>query len=336
MECDGMPDRDDAIGSLRFSTACLPASQREAAIHDAWTRLVRMRVVGALGGDDRFDMRLLRLPGVSLGLLRGSPVQIVRTRTLAAENRDDLVFCIAFDAPVRVRHGVFEHIFRPGDAHVWIADDEVRCEVPTSYSALLVALERTPELSAADPRRIMRRGGISSAAPALSLLSAYGRSLLCDFERIAPDDAQRHAAHLQDLASMTLRSTSDRRVTDRHTPRTNRLAVLKNDVQAHLGQSDLSAELVAARHGISSRYLRALFAREGSTFRDYLLESRLLHVHRQLCDPAMSQVSIATLAYDAGFGDLSYFNRAFRRRFGMTPSDARRTCAMPAARPFAR
>jgi len=26
----------------------------------------------------------------------------------------------------------------------------------------------------------------------------------------------------------------------------------------------------------------------------------------------------------AGFGDLSYFNRTFRHRYGITPSDARR------------
>jgi len=29
------------------------------------------------------------------------------------------------------------------------------------------------------------------------------------------------------------------------------------------------------------------------------------------------------VAFDAGFGDLSYFNRVFRRRFGATPSDVR-------------
>jgi AraC-like DNA-binding protein len=27
--------------------------------------------------------------------------------------------------------------------------------------------------------------------------------------------------------------------------------------------------------------------------------------------------------YECGFGDLSYFNRAFRRRYGATPTDVR-------------
>ena len=30
---------------------------------------------------------------------------------------------------------------------------------------------------------------------------------------------------------------------------------------------------------------------------------------------------ISTIAFETGFGDLSYFNLAFRRRYGLTPSD---------------
>src|SRR5262249_44100849 len=37
--------------------------------------------------------------------------------------------------------------------------------------------------------------------------------------------------------------------------------------------------------------------------------------------------SITSVAFDAGFGDLSYFNRTFRRRFGDTPSGVRSTIA---------
>jgi AraC-like DNA-binding protein len=40
-------------------------------------------------------------------------------------------------------------------------------------------------------------------------------------------------------------------------------------------------------------------------------------------DPAFARRSIVAIAYEVSFGDLSYFNRAFRRRFGATPSDVR-------------
>jgi AraC-like DNA-binding protein len=32
---------------------------------------------------------------------------------------------------------------------------------------------------------------------------------------------------------------------------------------------------------------------------------------------------ISDVAFDRGFNDLSYFNRSFRRRFGLTPTAAR-------------
>jgi AraC-like DNA-binding protein len=42
-----------------------------------------------------------------------------------------------------------------------------------------------------------------------------------------------------------------------------------------------------------------------------------------LTDPRLAARSITSIAFDAGFGDLSYFNRCFRRRYGATPSDVR-------------
>jgi AraC-like DNA-binding protein len=42
-----------------------------------------------------------------------------------------------------------------------------------------------------------------------------------------------------------------------------------------------------------------------------------------LADPARLGLKVSEIAYSVGFADLSYFNRTFRLRFGMTPSDAR-------------
>jgi AraC-like DNA-binding protein len=66
-----------------------------------------------------------------------------------------------------------------------------------------------------------------------------------------------------------------------------------------------------------------LFEHEGTTFTEFVRQARLDRAHRMLVDPRMADRSISAIAFDVGFGDLSYFNREFRRRFGQTPSDVR-------------
>lgn len=49
----------------------------------------------------------------------------------------------------------------------------------------------------------------------------------------------------------------------------------------------------------------------------------LAYARLLLTDPRLGHRSIADIAYLVGFGDLSHFNHAFRRRFGATPSKIR-------------
>ncbi|WP_094194055.1 helix-turn-helix transcriptional regulator [Bradyrhizobium viridifuturi] len=64
-------------------------------------------------------------------------------------------------------------------------------------------------------------------------------------------------------------------------------------------------------------------ASDGTTFSEFVLDQRLARAHGLLVDPRRTGRSISTIAFEAGFGDLSYFNRAFRRRYNATPSDIR-------------
>jgi AraC-like DNA-binding protein len=54
-----------------------------------------------------------------------------------------------------------------------------------------------------------------------------------------------------------------------------------------------------------------------------VLTRRLVRARRMLTDGRWAEINIASLAYDAGFGDLSYFNRTFKRCYGATPSEVR-------------
>ena len=81
--------------------------------------------------------------------------------------------------------------------------------------------------------------------------------------------------------------------------------------------------MVAGRHGISSRYIRKLFEQDGTSFTAFVLAERLARIRRMLQDPRYAHQTIAQLSHSNGFNDISYFNRAFRRQFGATPSDFR-------------
>ncbi len=102
-----------------------------------------------------------------------------------------------------------------------------------------------------------------------------------------------------------------------------RLAAIKADILAHLSHRDLNLTTVAARHALSPRSLQRLFVREGMTFSQFVLAQRLARAYRLLTDPLHANRTVSTIAFASGFGDLSHFNRNFRRRYGVSPSQLR-------------
>jgi AraC-like DNA-binding protein len=59
----------------------------------------------------------------------------------------------------------------------------------------------------------------------------------------------------------------------------------------------------------------------GASFTTRLNELRLRQAAELLAHSGERRIS--QIAFDCGFNDLSYFNRSFRRRFGLTPTAAR-------------
>jgi AraC-like DNA-binding protein len=131
--------------------------------------------------------------------------------------------------------------------------------------------------------------------------------------------------HISDLVALAIGATKDARViAENGGARAARLAAIKSDILDNLARQDLSATEVAARHGVTRRYVDMLFELEDMTFSEFVVGQRLAHAHRMLTDPRFANRTVNAIALDVGFSDLSYFNRTFRRRYGATPSDVRR------------
>ena len=161
-------------------------------------------------------------------------------------------------------------------------------------------------------------------SPALRLLRSYALSLNDEGALKTPELRRAVATHMHDLAALAIGATGgDAELATLRGVRAARFRAIKVDVATNIGDVNLSADVVAARHSITPRYMRMLFEAEGKSFSEFVLFHRLQRAHRLLADTRHLAITISTIAFESGFSDLSYFNRTFRRRYGLTPSDVR-------------
>lgn len=91
-------------------------------------------------------------------------------------------------------------------------------------------------------------------------------------------------------------------------------------------EEGLTIRALATRLGTPEHHLRRLI-NEGLGYRNFAAfvnERRIAAAKLALADPAKARASVATIAYEVGFGSLGPFNRAFREATGQTPTEWRR------------
>lgn len=91
----------------------------------------------------------------------------------------------------------------------------------------------------------------------------------------------------------------------------------------NLTNPELSLEWLARAAKVSPRQLQRDFQSEGTSFSSVLTERRLsLFVFKlRQCLQLGRTPNIAYAAFDCGFGDISNFNRAFKKRYGCCPTE---------------
>lgn len=92
----------------------------------------------------------------------------------------------------------------------------------------------------------------------------------------------------------------------------------------HLADPVLSSDVLARAHFLSPRYVRRVFAQQGTTVSDYVRRRRLASVRADLLDARQRDALVSAVAHRWGFRDASVFSRAFSREFGESPQRFRR------------
>ncbi|MPZ58278.1 MAG: helix-turn-helix domain-containing protein [Rhizobiales bacterium] len=313
------------FATLRFATGNLPPQDRVPLVREALGRKSIGLDMEPLP-DQPFRMDAVQhvLPGLTVGSVVNSGIRVARTRALVTDGDDSVTLAVLVAGAEIFSQLGREVTVADGEAVLLSNADIYEGISPAGKRFLGVWLPRTalaalvPNLEDAFARAIPR----DSAA--LRLLTGYLDMLRHNDALAAPDLQRLIVTHVYDLIALTVGASRDAVVVARERGlRAARLSAVKADIAAHLRDGGLSVVAVAARQQVTPRYVQMLFEREGTTFSQYVLGERLARAHRMLSDRRRAGSTITAIAFEAGFGDLSYFNRAFRRAYGATPSDVR-------------
>ena len=309
---------------LEFSTDGVAEKDRAAFWREHYGQ-VMLRVDLEPAPDRVFEAtnRCLSLPGLQLLEGSSSPARISRSGQYLADGNDDIVLAINRSGSVIINSGGRECRLGQGEAIVMSGDEAGSYHRTTFGEALAVRVPRTMFDSTVVSLDDALMRPIPADHGALKLMEDYAGWLL-NAGIIDHQLLNLSVRHIQDLLALTIGPTADFADTARTRGlRAARLKLAKSFIVSQSQRRDLSVGAVAASLNVTPRYVQRLFEADGTTFSEFLTRQRLARAHRLLCEPSSSTAAISTIAYDVGFGDLSYFNRCFRREYAMTPREVR-------------
>jgi len=251
------------------------------------------------------------------------PVRITRTEELTRDGNDDLWLVIATQGQIGMRYDDRAVELHAGAAALRPADLAGRVGSNSNGSALAVVITRETMrdmFGRAQPAALRET---PSGDPALRLLRLYARSLMSDpitlGDSAAASLAERQIreliAHLLDPSAELARAAPAGGL------KAARLRAVIAGIEQHLTHPALSASWLGAKLGLSERYVQHLLAEQDLSFSDLVRRKRVERTRQILEEPVAQPPRIVDVAFAVGFGDLSSFNRAFRERYGCTPSD---------------
>lgn len=308
---------------IRFSTDDIPEPIRAARWREAHAQAVRMEAE-PLSDRPSVSTCLLALPGLKVQTTHTTAMRLRRTRALIADANDDFRLCINLAGPEIIHHRGREIRLSAREAVlISCADLGVAARMSPGRSlGLHIAYAVLAPLVANIEDAVMRP--IRCDTQALRLLIGYIGLFQEGGALATPQLRQSAIAHIHNLAALAIGATPGAAALaeERGTGAT-RLHAIKADVIVNLGRADFSITALSRRHRLQPRYIQRLFESDGTTFSEFLLDRRLAQAHRLLTDPRERNQAISTVAFACGFGDLSYFNRRFRRSYGSAPSHFR-------------
>lgn len=155
------------------------------------------------------------------------------------------------------------------------------------------------------------------------LLNCLIRNVAQLFADASPPNPQALATEVISLAALTINAEDRGAATDVRNARYHLRRRIVEFIESHLGDPNLSPKKIAASSRISLSYLYSLFNDNDTTVGQFVQSKRLQRAYEILVADPHGRRTVAEVAYEVGFKNVSHFSRSFSRHFGIAPRDAR-------------
>jgi AraC-like DNA-binding protein len=307
---------------LEFTTAGIAPRERLAFWRDAV--LKRMVPLKALDPERPFKARLRRVVGLGAELVEHSSDAILAERTeqrCAADDIDDIGVDLMMDCQsARLDHGG-ERRIRAGD--VSVLDYAQPSQVMRSRHraiGLILSRRQVCEALGADLPPLSGRSLPTDGIGAV--LRSHLQATLVEAPRMTP--AERLVAIAAGV-EMTLAAlqAEHRGVADPEQFAGGFYLAACRKIERDCADPQLTPEIVALSLGSSRASLYRMFFRHGQSVSAMIWMKRLDRAWQMLTGPSHGDLLVSEIAFRSGFLDQPTFNRMFKRRYGITPREAR-------------
>lgn len=303
--------------------AGLPRLERAEELQTTVSRfLVPLRVTAPDSQDFRAVVESAGTTRLSAGRVRCAPHSVLReSRSMSSTDPDLFKVTLHRRGSGWASQGGRQHPVRTGDLLALDTTRPYTLALPEPCDVVVVGLPRW--LLGPHARTPARRSG--EPVPTDAGMGALCAALLTGLGDHVDTLGAPHSEYLLDAVTGLLISALAEVPAER--VETQSAAVVDRIVAytlANLADPDLCAASVAARHGISVRWLHQLFKGRERPFTAWVRYERLKRIRRELSDPAFAHRTIAAVAAHWGVLDPTHLARALRDEFGCTAAEMRR------------
>lgn len=269
------------------------------------------------------------LAGIELIVFENSPMAAeVTVRNIARARDNCLLICRQLKGTVRLEQNLQQTVLEAGQFAVIDPRRPYTADFPLQSKMLIAKIprrlleQRCGPIADISMRVVERDSGIGELTSDLLVLLPRHVSAL------DASTATTVGSHALDLVALSL--LSKLRGDDTHSrsfARKMALAKVRAVIELKLGEPALTPSDVAVGAGISLRYAQALLAEDGTSIAGLIRERRLYHCERALMSARRLHRTISEIAFAWGFTDLTNFGRLFKKRYGLSPREYRRSRA---------